>query len=144
MTKIDKNDLENINFLKKELKLKNIQSIKIKKGNYEIEISSNENIRDQKKQQISLQDGSLLKTEQKIKQNNETFKEFFVQDGTIEYFNDNLVVLSASAIDVKDLSKDFINNLSNETQSKIEKKDITDHDRYMLSHKLDVLKELGT
>ena len=80
----------------------------------------------------------------KIKQNNETFKEFFVQDGTIEYFNDNLVVLSASAIDVKDLSKDFINNLSNETQSKIEKKDITDHDRYMLSHKLDVLKELGT
>ena len=70
MTKIDKNDLENINFIKKELKLKNIQSIKIKKGNYEIEISSNENIRDQKKQQISLQDGSLLKTEQKIKQNN--------------------------------------------------------------------------
>ena len=40
MTKIDKNDLENINFLKKELKLKNIQSIKIKKGDYEIEISS--------------------------------------------------------------------------------------------------------
>ena len=80
----------------------------------------------------------------KIKQNNETFKEFFVQDGTIEYFNDNLVILSASALDVKDLSKDFINNLSNETQSKIEKKDITDHDRYMLSHKLDVLKELGT
>ena len=73
MTKIDKNDLENINFLKKELKLKNIQSIKIKKGNYEIEISSNENIRDQKKQQISLQDGSLLKTEQKIKQNIFTF-----------------------------------------------------------------------
>jgi acetyl-CoA carboxylase biotin carboxyl carrier protein len=71
MTKIDKNDLENINFLKKELKLKNIQSIKIKKGNYEIEISSNENIRDQKNQQISLQDESILKTEQKQKQKNE-------------------------------------------------------------------------
>ena len=60
MTKIDKNDLENINFLKKELKLKNIQSIKIKKGNYEIEISSNENIHDKKNQQMSLQDESLL------------------------------------------------------------------------------------
>ena len=71
MTKIDKNYLENINFLKKELKLKNIQSIKIKKGNYEIEISSNENIRDQKIQQISLQDKSLLKTDQKLKQKNE-------------------------------------------------------------------------
>ena len=40
MTKIDKKDLDNINFLKKELKLKDIQTIKIKKGNYEIEISS--------------------------------------------------------------------------------------------------------
>ena len=79
MTKIDKNDLENINFLKKELKLKNIQSIKIKKGNYEIEISSNENIRDQKIQQISLQDKSLLKTDQKLKQKNEIKSENIVK-----------------------------------------------------------------
>ena len=79
MTKIDKNDLENINFLKKELKLKNIQSIKIKKGNYEIEISSNENIRDQKIQQISLQDESLQKTDQKLKQKNEIKSENIVK-----------------------------------------------------------------
>ena len=79
MTKIDKNDLENINFLKKELKLKNIQSIKIKKGNYEIEISSNENIRDQKIQQISLQDESLLKTDHKLKQKNEIKSENIVK-----------------------------------------------------------------
>ena len=79
MTKIDKTDLENINFLKKELKLKNIQSIKIKKGDYEIEISSNENIRDQKIQQISLQDESLLKTDQKLKQKNEIKSENIVK-----------------------------------------------------------------
>ena len=79
MTKIDKNDLENINFLKKELKLKNIQSIKIKKGDYEIEISSNENIRDQKIQQISLQDESLLKTDHKLKQKNEIKSENIVK-----------------------------------------------------------------
>ena len=79
MTKIDKNDLENINFLKKELKLKKIQSIKIKKGDYEIEISSSENIRDQKIQQISLQDENLQKTEQKLKQKNETKLENIVK-----------------------------------------------------------------
>ena len=79
MTKIDKNDLENINFLKKELKLKNIQSIKIKKGNYEIEISSNENIHDKKNQQMSLQDESLLKTDQKLKQKNEIKSENIVK-----------------------------------------------------------------
>ena len=42
MTKIDKTDLDNINFLKKELKIKNVKTIKIKKGNYEIEISCEE------------------------------------------------------------------------------------------------------
>ena len=79
MTKIDKNDLENINFLKKELKLKNIQSIKIKKGNYEIEISSNEDIRDQRIQQISSQDENSQKTDQILKQKNETKLENIVK-----------------------------------------------------------------
>ena len=43
MTKIDKTDLENILFIKKELKIKNINTVKIKKGNYEIELSSSIN-----------------------------------------------------------------------------------------------------
>ena len=40
MAKIDKTDLDNIKIISKETKLKNITSIRIKKGNYEIEISS--------------------------------------------------------------------------------------------------------
>ena len=43
MPKIDKTDLENISLIKKELKIKNITSIKIKKGEYEIELSSSTN-----------------------------------------------------------------------------------------------------
>ena len=39
MTKIEKNDIENIKNLEKELKSRDLSSIKIKKGNYEIEIS---------------------------------------------------------------------------------------------------------
>ena len=40
MAKIDKTDLENISLLKKTFKLKNLLTIRIKKGNYEIELSS--------------------------------------------------------------------------------------------------------
>ena len=40
MPKIDKTDLNNISLIKKEFKLKNITTIKIKKGNYEIELST--------------------------------------------------------------------------------------------------------
>ena len=79
MTKIDKNDLENINFLKKELKLKNIQSIKIKKGDYEIEISSSENVSNQRIQQIPSQDENSQKTDQKLKQRNDVKSENIVK-----------------------------------------------------------------
>ena len=79
MTKIDKTDLENINFLKKELKLKNIQSIKIKKGDYEIEISSSENVSNQRIQQIPSQDENSQKTDQKLKQRNDAKSENIVK-----------------------------------------------------------------
>ena len=40
MSKIDKTDLENIKLITKEAKLSNLFRIKIKKGDYEIELSS--------------------------------------------------------------------------------------------------------
>jgi len=78
----------------------------------------------------------------KVQKNDGNFEEFFVQDGTTEYFNDSLVVLSASAINIKELSKEFVDNLNKDTQDKLTDKNITDHDRYVLNHKLDVLKEI--
>ena len=78
----------------------------------------------------------------KVQKKEENFNNFFVQDGTIEYFNDSLVVLSASVINVENLSKEFIDKLNKDTQQKLANKDITDHDRYILNHKLDVLSEI--
>ena len=78
----------------------------------------------------------------KIQKNDGNFEEFFVQDGTIEYFNDSLVVLSESAINVKNISKEFLDNLNKDTQDKLADNNLTDHDRYVLNHKLDVLKEV--
>ncbi len=78
----------------------------------------------------------------KVQKSESTFDEFFVEDGTVEYFNDSLIVLSASAKNVKDISKEFIDNLNEDTQKKLNEKNISDHDRYILNHKIDVLKEL--
>ena len=78
----------------------------------------------------------------KVEKNDGNFEEFFIQDGTVEYFKDNLVILSVSVINVKDISKEFLDNLNKDTQNKLTDKNITDHDRYVLNHKLDVLKEI--
>ena len=52
MTIIDKTDIENIKFIKRELKLKNILTVKIKKGDYEIKISSQTKEDNQKINQV--------------------------------------------------------------------------------------------
>ena len=52
----------------------------------------------------------------KVQKNDENFINFFVQDGTVEYFNDSLIILSASAMNIKDLSKEFLDNIVANTQ----------------------------
>ena len=78
----------------------------------------------------------------KVQKKEGNINDFFVQDGAVEYFNDNLIVLSFSAMNIKDLSKEFVDNLDKDTQEKLADKNITDHDRYILNHKLNVLKEV--
>ncbi len=80
----------------------------------------------------------------KIKMDGEKNEEFFIQDGVVEFFNDILVILSSSVINKKNLSKKFIDNLNSETNEKLSKKDINDQERYILSHQLDILKEIST
>ena len=78
----------------------------------------------------------------KIKKNDESLEEFFLDDGTIEFVEDNLVILSSSATNLKNISKEFLDNLFKTTQDSLNKQNITDHDRYILNHKLDALKEV--
>ena len=78
----------------------------------------------------------------KVQNTDENFINFFVQDGTVEYFNGSLIILSASAMNVKDLSKEFLDDLFTYTEKKLDDKDLSDHDRYVLNHKLDTIREV--
>ena len=78
----------------------------------------------------------------KIEKNDGNLEEFFIEDGTIEFIKDNLVILSSSVTNLKNISKEFLDNLFKTTQDSLNKQNITDHDRYILNHKLDDLKEV--
>ena len=78
----------------------------------------------------------------KVEKNDGNFEELLVQDGTVEFFGENLVILSASAINVKNLSKEFLNNLQKEAEEMLAKENINDQDRYILNHKIDMIKEI--
>ena len=78
MTKIEKKDIENIKNLEKELKSKNLSSIKIKKGNYEIEIFAKESNK-QKIEKIQNKEQTIATAQtETIKQIAETNKENIV------------------------------------------------------------------
>ena len=67
MTKIDKTDLENISLIKKEFKLKNLNTIKIKKGDYEIEISTSNSISNPIKAPIETKDNQNVEIKENSK-----------------------------------------------------------------------------
>ena len=75
----------------------------------------------------------------KIQKKENDFEEFFVEDGILEYFGENLVVLSSTVINIKNISKEYIDNLTKETEKRLAETSITDNERYILNHKKDAL-----
>ena len=76
----------------------------------------------------------------KIKKKDDNFEEFFIEDGTVEFFNNILILLSTSAVSIKDLTKEFLDNLTKESEKRLAKENITDQDRYMYKLRLNPTK----
>ena len=74
MSKIDKTDIENIKLITKEAKLSNLSRVKIKKGDYEIELSSeSSNVITQVSEKIPTLNKSIIEektTNEEIKEEN--------------------------------------------------------------------------
>jgi len=78
----------------------------------------------------------------KIEKKDKNLSKFFVQDGTVEFFNNILVILSTSVVNVENLSKDSLDKLIKNAEEKLSQKDLTDHDSYILNHTLNTIKEI--
>tara|TARA_B100000886_G_scaffold199959_1_gene137909 strand:+ start:11370 stop:11756 length:387 start_codon:yes stop_codon:yes gene_type:complete len=77
----------------------------------------------------------------KIVNNDE--KKFFVEEGTVEFANNNLLILSSSLKNLKDLDKKTLESIVSDTKNKLNKENVTDKDRYLLSYKLETLENLN-
>ena len=69
-------------------------------------------------------------------------EKFFVEDGTVEFSNNSLLILSASVKNIKDISHQEIKKLIAETEEKIKNIEIKDKDMYFLTYKLNTLNEI--
>ncbi len=64
---------------------------------------------------------------------------YFVEEGTVEFSENKLIILSSMVIDIKNLSKEKISKMIEEAKNQIAKENLDDKRRYIISHKLDCL-----
>ena len=77
-----------------------------------------------------------------IKKNNNE-KKFFIEDGTVEFSNNILLILTSTAKSLDSLDKNSVDEIIKNSQEKISKDKISDKERYLLSYKIETLKEIN-
>ena len=78
----------------------------------------------------------------RVEINNKNSK-FYVEDGTVEFFNNKLLILSPSIILAEKLSKESIEKKIEESKVLLQNSKIKDKEKYILSYKIDSLQEIN-
>ena len=69
-------------------------------------------------------------------------KKYYVEEGTVEFSNNNLLILTSTAKDVANLDKSQIKDLIQKAEANLNAQS-TDKERYVASYKLETLKEIS-
>ena len=70
-------------------------------------------------------------------------EELYIEEGTVEFSDNILTVLSSTVFKLNELSKDLVQKMIEEADKEINSNDLTDKHKFMLSHKLSVLKNIS-
>ena len=73
---------------------------------------------------------------------NNEIEKFFVEEGTVEFSKNNLLILSSSVKNLKNLSNDEVNILLEKSKKEYSNNELSDKDKYILSYKLETLKNI--
>ena len=68
---------------------------------------------------------------------------YYVEDGIVEFKDNNLSVLTSSIFNTKDIDKNKISELLKQAEENSSNVEITDQDKYLVDQKIDVLKSLN-
>ena len=68
---------------------------------------------------------------------------YYVEDGIVEFKNNNLSVLTSSIFNTKDIEKNKIDEMLSKAEEYSKNSQITDENKYLVDQKIDVLKTLN-
>ncbi len=67
---------------------------------------------------------------------------YYVEDGIIEFKNNCLSILTSNIFDIKKIDKKVISNILAKAEKDVQNSDISDQAKYLIDHKIEVLKSL--
>ena len=67
---------------------------------------------------------------------------YYVEDGIIEFKNNCLSILTSNIFDIKKIDKKEVGNILAKAEKDIQNLDISDQAKYLIDHKIEVLKSL--
>ena len=70
-------------------------------------------------------------------------EKFFVEDGIVEFKNNNLSVLTSSIFNLKDVDKNKIQDLLKISEEEANKSEISDQAKFLANQKIDVLRSIN-
>ena len=70
-------------------------------------------------------------------------KKYYVEEGTVEFSNNNLLILTSTARNLADFNHSSIEDLISITESQLSDNNSSDKEKYKLSYKISTLKEIN-
>ena len=67
---------------------------------------------------------------------------YYVEDGIIEFKNNCLSILTSNIFDIKKIDKKEVSNILAKAEKDVQNSDISDQEKYLIDHKIEVLKSL--
>jgi ATP synthase F1 epsilon subunit len=70
-------------------------------------------------------------------------EKFYTEDGTVEFSDNNLLILSTTIQSVKMINTEQKNNMIQEAEKALSKNQISDKQKYILNYKIETLKQIN-
>ena len=70
-------------------------------------------------------------------------EKYYVEDGIVEFKNNNLSILTSSIFNLKDIQKDKLQELLKNAQEEANKSEISDQLKYLVDQKIETLKSIN-
>ena len=69
--------------------------------------------------------------------------QYFLEEGTVEFSNNNLTILSSTIIEISALSSEKISKMIEDGKNQLNQENLNDKTRYVVSHKIDCLSRIN-